>query len=693
MKHFTSLSSRLSVLLALSLPLISCSDNTDEVTVENGVTVDDVTYALVPVVETDDDGNKTVTGYNHTLIARYFTHDDSFATPTSAGFVYTTNPDKLPTIQDNVYEGKVYNEEVTTYTLQTIKTEVGHFITADMPQEVLEKYGVIYVRAYYTAFGKTTYYSPKALTLGSEATLPAELKNYTAPQYPDIYTAYSAWRYRGRWNLANVHDPSVMLADDGYYYMYQTDASFGNVHNGHGHFFCRRSKDLVNWEFLGATMQTCPDWVLPKVNEMRAEAGADPIASLTDGNYGYWAPTARNLGNGTYRMYYSIVIPGYMSRGSLVGFGERGVIGVMETTNPADPNSWVDKGYVISSPTHNGKNWASQDYTRAYWTYNCIDPSYIITPEGQHWLIYGSWHSGIAEIQINPETGMPLKELGSSTCTSLTQLENNGYGKRIYSRVAGSLTATGWQRWQGSEGPEIIYNPETGYYYLFMAYDELAYKYNTRVLRSKSITGPFLDITGADRTANPGVAYPIVTHPYKWYYSSNTWVGISHVAVFDDGKNNWYLACQGRLEASDANLNANMLCHLRRILWTEDGWPIVVPERYGAVPQVPITADEIAGMYDFIDISYTNGKSDAAGQDIACQGVPTRLLADGTVKGDAYNGQKWSFDEAKSQLTIGTQKFIVTREVDYDSDTRNPTIVFCAYSSNGQHTYWGKRKF
>lgn len=38
------------------------------------------------------------------------------------------------------------------------------------------------------------------------------------------------------------------LDEDGYYYMYQTDASFDNQHIGHGHFHARRSKDLINWE-------------------------------------------------------------------------------------------------------------------------------------------------------------------------------------------------------------------------------------------------------------------------------------------------------------------------------------------------------------------------------------------------------------------------------------------------------------
>jgi hypothetical protein len=65
---------------------------------------------------------------------------------------------------------------------------------------------------------------------------------YTVPTYEDYYVGFSDWNNRAKWNLANVHDPTVVLADDGYYYMYQTDASYGNVHEGHGHFFCRRSK-------------------------------------------------------------------------------------------------------------------------------------------------------------------------------------------------------------------------------------------------------------------------------------------------------------------------------------------------------------------------------------------------------------------------------------------------------------------
>ncbi|MDL2245825.1 family 43 glycosylhydrolase, partial [Parabacteroides sp. OttesenSCG-928-J18] len=140
------------------------------------------------------------------------------------------------------------------------------------------------------------------------------LNSYKAPTYSDDYTAMAAWSQRDRWNLANVHDPTVMKADDGYYYMYQTDASYGNVHAGNGHFHGRRSKDLVNWEYLGATMpEAAPSWVKEKLNEIRAQQGLAPIENP---NYGFWAPVARKVAPGRYRMYYSVIIDHFIKTGA-----------------------------------------------------------------------------------------------------------------------------------------------------------------------------------------------------------------------------------------------------------------------------------------------------------------------------------------------------------------------------------------
>ena len=131
-----------------------------------------------------------------------------------------------------------------------------------------------YVRAYVYGNSRYTYSDPFTATTESQS-LEEQLANYVAPAYVDNYVDISDWSNRGQWNLSNVHDPTVVLAEDGYYYMYQTDASYGNAHTAGGHFHGRRSKNLVDWEYLGGTMQNLPEWVIPKLNEIRQEMGLE----------------------------------------------------------------------------------------------------------------------------------------------------------------------------------------------------------------------------------------------------------------------------------------------------------------------------------------------------------------------------------------------------------------------------------
>ena len=39
-----------------------------------------------------------------------------------------------------------------------------------------------------------------------------DLANYKCPTYVDNYVSIADWSKRSQWNLANVHDPSVMKA-------------------------------------------------------------------------------------------------------------------------------------------------------------------------------------------------------------------------------------------------------------------------------------------------------------------------------------------------------------------------------------------------------------------------------------------------------------------------------------------------
>ena len=179
----------------------------------------------------------------------------------------------------------------------------------------------------------------------SVQTMENRLSNYHAPAYVDDYRSISSWEKRSQWNLSNVHDPSVMRAEDGYYYMYCTDAGFGDPQKGHGHFHCRRSQNLIDWEYLGATMPELPSWVKPKLNEIRKAMGLGE-STANFNNCGYWAPCVRKVKNGLYRMYYVITIEGTIDGPNT--WGERAFIGLMETSNPADVSSWEDKGYVIT---------------------------------------------------------------------------------------------------------------------------------------------------------------------------------------------------------------------------------------------------------------------------------------------------------------------------------------------------------
>ena len=190
------------------------------------------------------------------------------------GFCYSANA-QSPTIKDNVVDA---DESFSA----TISGLMGS--------------STYYIRAYVYSDSRYLYSETLEATTESQS-INEQLENYVAPAYPDDYTGISDWANRGQWNLSNVHDPTVVLAEDGYYYMYQTDASYGNAHTAGGHFHGRRSKNLVDWEYLGGTMKNLPDWVVPKLNEIRKEMGLEEVNPDINA-FGYWAPCIGHLAYG-----------------------------------------------------------------------------------------------------------------------------------------------------------------------------------------------------------------------------------------------------------------------------------------------------------------------------------------------------------------------------------------------------------
>lgn len=627
----------INLLLACVFMLVACDD--DENT---GFGPEGVRIETPQIVEMTDAGATISAAFSIQEGVRY----------TGIGFCYST--DSEPTIYDSAVKGTVSNGTVTAI-----------LNTSELP-------AICYVRAFICIYNGATVYSEATLVGGDE-----QLLNYQAPAYPDDYTSIAGWESRDQWNLANVHDPSVMKADDGYYYMYQTDASYGNAHEAGGHFHCRRSQNLVDWEYLGGTMQEAPAWVKEKLNTLRAEEGLAPIENP---NYGYWAPVVRKIRNGLYRMYYCIVVNDNIDGEN--SWGERAFIGLMETADPAS-NQWEDKGYVICSSSDKGMN----DYGRpsasdwnAYFKYNAIDPTLVITSDNRHWLTYGSWHSGFATIELNPETGKTMNELPSPWA-----IQDNSYGALVATRGDSN------NRWQASEGPDVVYRD--GYYYMFIAYGQLEVAYNTRVVRSVNPEGPYVDMLGNSATSGQDM-YPEVTAPYK-FAGSEGWVGISHCGIFDDGNGNWFYASQGRFPVNvggNQYSNAIMMGHIRSIRWTEDGWPVVMPERYGAVPKVAITQSELVGEWELIQFKPTPENSTLNDNAEQYGSVVITLQEEGTVVSNAWGeGTTWSFDADNNVLSIGDNKIYIQREVDWEKSPRGLTIVGGGYENGGRITNWMKK--
>lgn len=151
----------------------------------------------------------------------------------------------------------------------------------------------------------------------------------------------------------SLPDPTVIKAEDGYFYLYATE----DIRNTPIH----RSSNLVDWEFLGT-------------------AFSDNTRPTFEPNGGLWAPDI-NYFNGQYVMYYSMSVWG--------GEWTCG-IGVATATKPQGP--FVDHGKLFRSNEIDVKN--------------SIDPFYI-EEEGVKYIFWGSFR-GIYVVELTDD-GLAVK--------------------------------------------------------------------------------------------------------------------------------------------------------------------------------------------------------------------------------------------------------------------------------------------
>lgn len=275
-----------------------------------------------------------------------------------------------------------------------------------------------------------------------------------------------------------THDPTLAY-EDGIWWEFQTGTGiYGKV-----------SDDGLYWQPRPSVFPNGLNWWHTYVPNLQ--------------NNDVWAPDVKHY-NGQVWLYYAI---------STFGSSES-AIGLASASSLA-AGDWTDRGMVIHTTTSDN--------------YNAIDPDLVIDKDGDPWLTFGSWFSGIKLMRLNPITMKPIGER---------------YG--VASRPG------------GIEAPYIIYRQ--GYYYLFVSTgvccNGVNSTYQIRYGRATDITGPYLDKNGTDMMSGGGSLLD---------GGNNVWVGPGGQDIV-----NTDVIVRHAYDATDNGIPKLLISTLN---WDSNGWP------------------------------------------------------------------------------------------------------------------------
>jgi arabinan endo-1,5-alpha-L-arabinosidase len=356
------------------------------------------------------------------------------------------------------------------------------------------------------------------------------------------------------WGTRNAHDPTVVRDTDGTWYMFSTDAAAGADSVAAG-VHVRRSTDLVDWTFVGTALEGVPaaafEWSsapglwAPEVVRWHAPSAADAAgANATE----------------QWHMYYSASTFG----------SNTSAIGLAVASTLAGP--WEDRGIVVGTR-------AGTD------TQNAIDAAVTVDRSGTPWLTYGSFFSGLYTLPLNPVTGLP---------------ETPGDHGTLIARRPVSVD-------RAIEGAYIVYRREEDRYVLFTSYDSLFDSYNVRAAVADEITGPYTDLLGNCLTDLEGAPERIGTKVLGSHrFGKDTgWLAPGHNSILVEpglpgaptGEPEYFMVHHVRF-ADDPHQH---VVQLRRMFFTDTGWPVVSPQPFaGAVRERLAAPVSLAGPWNVV---------------------------------------------------------------------------------------------
>lgn len=512
-------------------------------------------------------------------------------------------------------------------------------------------------------------------------------------RYDNMKVSSAANGAQTEWGVWNCHDPKIFQDDDGTYYVYSTDAAVGGA--GQKGLQIRKSTDLVSWQSI-----------TPSALQKKWDRNWLKWVNFNNANASTWAPTVIKQ-NGLYYMMHGIITDvnnsGYpvaaitlaISASPTGPFIPAGSAGKDKVLGPKLKELGVTyKQSNIVRYTYNDRTWDSEDpsiadyycWNTAMWDtqhgfegdfasmslgFGCIDPEFVmdvgsgklmeydVKGRACYGLTYGSWKGGIALMYVDKVSLKPVNPADGAVLDDPADTVEGAFGVAIGGGYGAAY-----------EGAQVIFNSDTGYYYLFVSMGSLDWDYRVGVGRSKTVEGPYLDASGKSMLLSPLVASEyheigskiIGSHVLKGEYSFRCQGGQSILRT-QDGK---------IVFANHARTNympGYFFClQVHQMFFTKDGWPVLNQNDYYADKTFAeklgaVKASDIAGTYDTIltvrkaDVGNykPHGQNDPVEVCLA-DAIPTEskeitLGADGSVSG-AYSG-KWTLaDDGSLTITL-----------------------------------------
>ena len=438
-----------------------------------------------------------------------------------------------------------------------------------------------------------------------------------------------------------VHDPSIIKAEDGFYYIYGS------------HMAAAKSKDLIDWTLISRDASNGGCTLVENVQTEMKEALSYARTNT------FWAPDVVQLADGKYYMYYC----------TCQGSSPLSTLGYAVADKPEGP--YKNLGIILKS--------GYGGYNATYYP-NVIDPCLFYDKEDRLWMVYGSYSGGIFILEMDKQTGLPLE--GQA---------NGGYGTKL---LGGNHARI--------EAPYIMYSPDTDYYYLFLSFGGLNANdgYNIRVARSRNPDGPYEDALGQQMIRCMGRPGSFFNDPDYAPYGVKLMGGYEfraaegdknkitlayrspghNSAYYDEETGRYFLVFHTRF----ANAGESFQVRVHQMYMSADGWPVVSPLRYaGEMPEV-VDASQQSGAYKVLlhgrDINKVEHKSEVI-----------TLNEDGTVTGD-YTGTWACADGVNVTLTLGEHTYTGVMHTALDASQRTWVTCISALDEEGA-ALWATRAY